>query len=376
MSSDKRLFLFNFLRGAAAILLALLVATVFIFLSSKQPLTSLKYLLLGPVISFKSTGAVFNTTSFLTLLAAMIPTIFSGLAVCVMFSANQFNLAGEGVIMLGAFVGGLLGIYLKLNTGLHQVVCVLIAAVVGGLIMLIPALLKVKLGASEMVTSLMLNYVIMFVILHFLNFTFADRSKGATQSFPFQATAKIPEIVANGTKLTWGLVIALVFVVIIALFMYRTKWGYAIRMIGINQAFAQYSGIQVGAIIVLSQVVGGILAGMGGSIEMLGRYNTFIWRELPGYGWLGITIAILAKNNPIFVPVAALFIAYLDKGCQLMAINSDVPFEMIDIIQASIFLFFAAEQFLAKYRQRIVVRIAQRDLALQEAAAGQEGSKS
>ena len=376
MSSDKRLFLFNFLRGAAAILLALLVATVFIFLSSKQPLTSLKYLLLGPVISFKSTGAVFNTTSFLTLLAAMIPTIFSGLAVCVMFSANQFNLAGEGVIMLGAFVGGLLGIYLKLNTGLHQVVCVLAAAVVGGLIMLIPALLKVKLGASEMVTSLMLNYVIMFVILHFLNFTFADRSKGATQSFPFQATAKIPEIVANGTKLTWGLVIALVFVVIIALFMYRTKWGYAIRMIGINQAFAQYSGIQVGAIIVLSQVVGGILAGMGGSIEMLGRYNTFIWRELPGYGWLGITIAILAKNNPIFVPVAALFIAYLDKGCQLMAINSDVPFEMIDIIQASIFLFFAAEQFLAKYRQRIVVRNAQRDLALQEAAAGQEGSKS
>jgi simple sugar transport system permease protein len=354
----------------------LLVATVFIFLSSKQPLTSLKYLLLGPVISFKSTGAVFNTTSFLTLLAAMIPTIFSGLAVCVMFSANQFNLAGEGVIMLGAFVGGLLGIYLKLNTGLHQVVCVLVAAIVGGLIMLIPALLKVKLGASEMVTSLMLNYVIMFVILHFLNFTFADRSKGATQSFPFQATAKIPEIVANGTKLTWGLVIALVFVVIIALFMYRTKWGYAIRMIGINQAFAQYSGIQVGAIIVLSQVVGGILAGMGGSIEMLGRYNTFIWRELPGYGWLGITIAILAKNNPIFVPVAALFIAYLDKGCQLMAINSDVPFEMIDIIQASIFLFFAAEQFLAKYRQRIVVRIAQRDLALQEAAAGQEGSKS
>ena len=376
MSNDKRLFLFNFLRGAAAILLALLVATVFIFLSSKQPLTSLKYLLLGPVISFKSTGAVFNTTSFLTLLAAMIPTIFSGLAVCVMFSANQFNLAGEGVIMLGAFVGGLLGIYLKLNTGLHQVVCVLVAAIVGGLIMLIPALLKVKLGASEMVTSLMLNYVIMFVILHFLNFTFADRSKGATQSFPFQATAKIPEIVANGTKLTWGLVIALVFVVIIALFMYRTKWGYAIRMIGINQAFAQYSGIQVGAIIVLSQVVGGILAGMGGSIEMLGRYNTFIWRELPGYGWLGITIAILAKNNPIFVPVAALFIAYLDKGCQLMAINSDVPFEMIDIIQASIFLFFAAEQFLAKYRQRIVVRIAQRDLALQEAAAGQEGSKS
>ena len=373
--SDKNLFLFNILRGLAAILLALAVAAVFIFISSDEPLTALKYLLLGPVVSFKATGNVFNTTSFLTILAAMIPTIFSGLAVCVMFSANQFNLGGEGAIMLGGFVGALLGIYLKMNTGLHQVVCVLGGALAGGLIMLIPAILKVKLGASEMVTSLMMNYVVMFVILHFLNFVFADRSKGATQTFPFQETAKIPEIIANGTKLTWGFVVALIFVVIIALFMYRTKWGYAIRMIGINQSFAQYSGMQVGTVIILSQVIGGMLSGMGGSIEVLGRFSTFLWRELPGYGWLGITIAILAKNNPIFVPFAAFFIAYLNKGCNLMATYSDVPSEMIDIIQAAIFLFFAAEQFLAKYRQRIVVHNAQRDLALQEAAASQGGSK-
>ena len=374
--NDRRLLLFTLLRGLAAILLALGVAAIFIFISSDEPLTALKYLLMGPVVSFKATGNVFNTTSFLTILAAMIPTIFSGLAVCVMFSANQFNLGGEGAIMLGGFVGALLGIYLKMNTGLHQVVCVLAGALAGGLIMLIPAILKVKLGASEMVTSLMMNYVVMFVILHFLNFVFADRSKGATQTFPFLETAKIPEIIANGTKLTWGFVVALIFVVIIALFMYRTKWGYAIRMIGINQSFAQYSGIQVGAVIILSQVIGGMLAGMGGSIEVLGRFSTFLWRELPGYGWLGITIAILAKNNPIFVPFAAFFIAYLNKGCNLMATYSDVPSEMIDIIQAAIFLFFAAEQFLAKYRQRIVVRNAQRDLALQEAAASQGGSNS
>ena len=374
--NDKRLFVFNMLRGLAAILLALAVATVFIFISSDEPLTALKYLLIGPVVSFKATGNVFNTVSFLTILAAMIPTIFSGLAVCVMFSANQFNLGGEGAIMLGGFVGALLGIYLNLNTGLHQVVCVLAGAVAGGLIMLIPAVLKVKLGASEMVTSLMMNYVVMFVILHFLNFVFADRSKGATQTFPILETAKIPEIISNGTKLTWGFAVALIFVVIIALFMYRTKWGYAIRMIGINQSFAQYSGMQVGTVIILSQVIGGMLSGMGGSIEVLGRFNTFLWRELPGYGWLGITIAILAKNNPIFVPFAAFFIAYLNKGCDLMATYSDVPSEMIDIIQAAIFLFFAAEQFLAKYRQKIVVRNAQRDLALQEAAASQGVSNS
>ena len=125
--------------------------------------------------------------------------------------------------MLGGFVGALLGIYLKLLPVCTRW-CVLAGGLAGGLIMLIPAVLKVKLGASEMVTSLMMNYVVMFVILHFLNFVFADRSKGATQTFPFLETAKIPEIVANGTKLTWGFVVALIFVVIIALFMYRTKW--------------------------------------------------------------------------------------------------------------------------------------------------------
>lgn len=364
---DRRLQVFEILRGAAAITLALAVATVFIFLCSDEPFTALKYLLIGPIV--KDNGG-FNTSSFYTILAAMIPTIFTGLATCVMFSAGQFNLASEGCVMAGGFVGALCGIYIHMNTGLHAVVCVVIAAALCGLIMLVPAILKVKLGASEMVMSLMMNYIIMYVVLHFLNNTFADRSKGSTQTYPFDETAKIPSLVPGGSKLTWGFVVALVFVVIVALFMYRTKWGYTIRMIGINKAFSEYSGMNVGGVIVLSQIIGGVLAGMGGSIEVLGRFNTFLWKELPGYGWAGVTIAILAKNNPIFVPFAAFFIAYLNKGCMLMSTHSDVPSEMIDIIQAAIFLFFAAEQFLAGYRQKLVVRSAQADLAKTETAEG------
>ncbi|MEZ4508836.1 MAG: ABC transporter permease [Eubacteriales bacterium] len=351
---DRRMFAFELVRGAAAILVALGVGTIFIFLSSDEPFTALRYLLIGPLISLKDGMASFNTQGLYTILAAMIPTIFTGLAVCVMFSSNQFNLAGEGVVMTGGFVAALAGIYIHMNSGLHAVVCVLIAAVLGGIIMLVPALLKVKLGASEMVTSLMLNYVAMYTVLHFLNYSFADRSKGSTQTFPFAETAKIGSLVPGGSKLSWGFVIAIVFVAIIALFMYRTRWGYAIRMIGVNQAFSKYSGMKVGGTIVLAQVIGGVLAGMGGSIEVLGRYSTFLWKELPGYGWTGVTIAILAKNNPLLVPLAAFFIAYLNKGCQLMVTYCDVPSEMIDIIQAAIFLFFAAEVFLAGYRQKIV----------------------
>jgi simple sugar transport system permease protein len=133
----------------------------------------------------------------------------------------------------------------------------------------------------------------------------------------------------------------------------------------------------VAGIVVLSQVLGGALAGMGGGIEMLGRYNAFDWTALPGYGWTGITVAILAGNNPAFVPLAAFFMAYLDKGCSLMSTYSSVPSQLIDIIQAVIFLFFAAEQFLARYRQKLVVRSAAEELKAAEAAraaAAAEGS--
>jgi ABC-type uncharacterized transport system permease subunit len=178
-------------------------------------------------------------------------------------------------------------------------------------------------------------------------------------------------MIDTGSKLSWGFAVALVTVVVCGLFMYRTRWGYAIRMIGINQAFSKYSGMKVGAVIVLSQVVGGLLAGMGGGVEMLGRYNSFSWSALPGYGWTGITIAILAGNNCWAVPFAAFFMAYLTKGCDLMATYAKVPAQLLDIIQAVIFLFFAAEQFLSRYRQKLVVKSAQEELAREKAGSGE-----
>ena len=167
--------------------------------------------------------------------------------------------------------------------------------------------------------------------------------------------------------------VAIACVVLIGLFIYNTRWGYTIRMIGINQAFAKYSGMKVATVIVLSQVLGGFLAGIGGGIEMLGRYPTFSWSSLPGYGWTGITIAILAGNNPWFVPFASFFMAYLTKGCELMATYANVPSQLIDIIQGVIFLFFAAEQFLSGYRQKLVVKTAQEELAAKAALEAQKG---
>lgn len=385
--TKRRQIRFTIIRSLVAILIALLVATLLIFISSagntfgeKLSATgaALKQLLAGPVFRFsKKSGTTFEFKRLADILAAMIPTIFTGMAVCVMFSANQFNLGAEGGIMLGAFVSAMVAIYVPLPAGLHAVVAVLIGGLAVAVMMLLPALLKTRMNVSEMVCSLMLNYIVMYVIKFLMNTYLADKSKGQIMSYPFRETSNIAPIMDNsffsGAKLTWGFVVAILAVVLVGLFIYRSRWGYTIRMIGINQDFSRYSGMKVSAVIVISQLLGGFLAGAGGGIEMLGRYTSFSWSALPGYGWTGITIAILAGNNPYMVPLAAFFMAYLSKGCDLMATYADVPAQLISIIQAVIFLFFAAEQFLSKYRQKLVVKSAEEEIARASATAQKEG---
>jgi ABC-type uncharacterized transport system permease subunit len=370
--NKKRQITFSLVRNLSAIGIALLVAFVLIILGTDLPTIgerlatageAMKYMLISPLVRGNGT---FSTKSFTDILASMIPIIFTGLATCVMFSANQFNLGAEGGIMLGAFVTAMVAIYAPLPAVVLPIVAILAGACATALLLLIPGLLKARLGVSEMVNSLMLNYVVQYVILYLMNTYLADKNKGQIQSYEFQSQAALPQLVNNGSKLSWGFVIALVMTVLIWFFMYRTKWGYSIRMIGINQDFSKYSGLNVVGVIVLSQVVGGFLAGMGGGIEELGRYTAYDWMALPGYGWTGITVAILAGNNPAYVPLAAFFMSYLSKGCQLMSTYCAVPAQLIDILQAVIFLFFAAEHFLSGYRQKLVVKSAQEEIAAQQ----------
>lgn len=375
--TKQREIKFIIIRSLLAIFIALLVATLLIFISTggstfQEKLNgtgeALKQMLIGPLFRMsKKKGTYFEMKRLAEIFAAMIPTIFTGLSVCIMFSANQFNLGAEGGALLGAFVSAMVAIYVPLPAGVHAVVAVLIGGAAVAIVMLIPALLKTKLDVSEMVCSLMLNYIIMYVIKFLMNAYLADKSRGQVMSHQFLSTSGIAPLVNDtvfsGAKLTWGFPVAIVAVILCGLLMYRSRWGYSIRMIGINQSFAKYSGMKVGSIIVLSQILGGFLAGVGGGIEMLGRYTSFTWSALPGYGWTGITIAILAGNNPWVVPFAAFFMAYLSKGCDLMATYAQVPAQLIDIVQGVIFLFFAAEQFLARYRQRLVVKTAEEEIA-------------
>ncbi|MEG1878444.1 MAG: ABC transporter permease [Pseudoflavonifractor sp.] len=333
---------FNLLRTAVSLLIALAVAYIIIFAVSATPLESIQIFTFGPLDSARHMGNIVEMA---------IPLIFSGLSMAVVFQASLFNLGAEGIFFLTGALVSVVAIFVPMPAGVHPLVIISMGALIGALVMLIPGILKAKFNASELVTSLMLNSILLGVGLYILTNFLRDPTTGTQISYKFAKTALLPDIIP-GTRIHLGLVFALVCVVVTFLFLYRTKWGYEIRMTGLNADFARYSGINTAKVIIMAHVVAGILAGMGGAVETIGMHQRFEWTALPGYGFDGAMIAMLAGNNPLGVVGAALFVAYLRVGADMVARLSDVPTEMVAILQCIIILLVSAERFLHKYKQR------------------------
>ena len=339
---------FTIVRLTAAILIGVLFAVVIIFLISDDA---------GAAISKLFTGALQSKRRFGNVIELMIPLTFAGLSVSVMFKANQFNIGTEGTFYAGGAVAAMIALCVPLPPFIHPLTAILAGGFVGGLICLLVAALKVKWGTSELVTSLMLNYVVyyLFKYIMFTGSGLKDPNSG------YISTYKMPEdatlgLMFTGTRIHYGLILMVLAVVLVSIYMHRTKWGYALKLTGENMTFAKYSGISVSGVILASQFIGGLIGGVGGAVQVLGMYERFQWSSLPGYGFDGIIVAILARKNPIFIPVAAFFLAYLRIGSDAMSSSTSVTNEIISIIQSIIILFVSAQVFLDSYRQRMVVR--------------------
>lgn len=337
---------FEVIRFLLAIALSIGLAFIIIFFVSKMPFEAIRKLFFGPLESVRRFGNVIELT---------IPLTFTGLAVAVMFQANQFNMGAEGSFYIGGVVATMAALSFSFAKVLHPFVILLLAGIAGGIICAIPAILKIKWNASELVSSLMLNYVFFNLGIYIINNKFRDANAGAMASLRFPDTALLGKIIPR-TRIHAGLFIVIVAVIVVYLFLYHTKRGYALRMTGLNMEFANYSGLKTGAVILYSQFIGGFIAGVGGATEMIGMYDRFTWQQLTNYGFDGIIVAILAKQNPIFVPVAAFFLAYLRIGADRMGSGTDVSYEMVSIIQGVIIMLIAAQAFLSKYRQKMIVK--------------------
>ena len=337
---------FEYIRTSAVIVIALAIAFLIISLVSDQPVKTIGIFLFEPLNSIGHIGNVIEMA---------IPLMFTGLAVSLLFRANMFNLGAEGIFYFSGVVTSVLAIHLTLDGWLHPVVAIAAGSIVGALLSAIPGILKAKWNANELVTSLMFNNILFGVGLYLLNYHLRDAKAFANVSYKFEKTALLSKMIP-GTRIHTGLIIVIVLIIAAHLFLYKTKWGYELRMTGINRDFARYSGMKTAKVIILVHLIAGFIAGMGGSVEVLGMYNRFQWTSLPGYGLDGALVAMLAKNNPLSVIASALFLAYIRIGADLMARLSDVPSEMISIIQAIIILLISAEQFLNFWKNRMLLK--------------------
>lgn len=351
----KNLQRFEIKKKLIAVTFSLAVALICILFLADNPMIAIQSFLLGPISSISRLGNVVEM---------MIPLTFTGLAVSVMFRANQINMGSEGIFFISAVFASYLAINLRIPRHLHAIVVLVLSMLLGGILNLIPAYLKVKFKSSELVSSLMLNYIWLFLGLYIVNYHIRDTSAGDLASLKFQESAKLTNVIP-GTRIHMGLIIALLLSVGLYIMIFKTKLGYKIRLTGNNEEFAKYSGINVLKIILISQLVGGMLAGLGGATEVLGMYSRFKWKTSPNYGFDGIIIASLAGNNPLFVPIAAFLISYLRIGSDVMGIYSNIPSELIVMIQALIIILVVAKNFMAKSKRKLVIE-----------AANQEGGAS
>lgn len=347
---------FDILRTLLAISISLILTFVIIIVVSDNPTNTLYNFLLGPVTNFRR---------FSNVLELAIPLTFCGLAVSIIFTAGLTNLAVEGAFYFSCVVTTLSAVLLDLPPVIHPIVSLILGTLSGILIVSIPAFLKIKWGADELVSSLMLNYVCLYFSTYLIRQFVLDSSLGITASIKFNKNAKLPNLVP-GTRLHLGFIFAILAVVIIWVLLFKTKLGYEIRMSGKNKFFSKYAGIKVATTVMIAQIIGGALAGFGGANEMLGMYGRFQYQGLTQYGFDGMIIAIIAKNNPFMVPFAAIFLAYVRVGADIMNRTSDVPMEVISIIQAVIIMLIAAKMFLNKMQQRQIVRLSRKAVEVSE----------
>lgn len=362
MNNKRVNMLVDLAKMALIVAISCALVLVIILLVSDEPGAALSSFFLGPLSSLRHIGNVIEAAT---------PLMFTGLAVSIIFRAGQFSMISEGAFFLGGCGAMIAGISLDLPPVIHPVVCILLGAALGMAAAAVPALLKLWWDVSEMVSSIMLNYVCLFLTLYIMNYHYRDTATTAFQSLEVQETAGLPVIV-SGTRIHLGLAVALVFCGLAWVFLFRSRMGYRLRVTGDNASFAKYVGIGATGVMCAAQLIAGAAAGTGGAVELLGMYSRFKWQGLPGYGWTGIMVALLAHRNPLAVPLSACFIAYLNVGAAIMSRSSDVASEVISVIQGVILLLIASEALLDGWRQRMIVKAAeQEDRAAQPAAEGE-----
>ena len=336
MNKKKSILESNVLYTIIAIIAGLLIGAVFLMIAG-----------ISPAVAYgKLFSSIFSKPKYLvwTLVYAS-PLIFTGLSVAFSFRTGVFNIGAEGQFVSGGLVACVLGIVLKLPAGLHAIVCLVAAAAAGCIWSLIVGILKVKRGIHEVLSFIMFNWIAFYLSNYVVNLPGIHRdSSEATQDVAASARLLMPEGLRSTLDCSnahWGIVLAVIAAVIIWVIIEKTTLGYKLKAVGFNSNGAEYGGIDANKSILTALGISGLLSGLGGAVQVLGmagRLSQFAGQE--GFGFEGITVALIGSSNPIGCIFSGLFYGAMKYGGSKLSIVK-APSEVVDIIMGCIVLLIA-----------------------------------
>ena len=338
LSSQTKSEIIQILSAAA---IALVITLLVLLATSKEPIYAFTRLITAPLTRVRYMGNV---------LELMVPLAFAGLSASLLFRSGLFNMGGEGIFYMTGIVTTILATRPLGPNVIHSILVILIASSIGGCLACISGFFKAKYDASELVTSLMLNTILFGIGFYILKTRLKDMAITGVASKEFLETAKLTRIIPK-TGVTTGFLILIIVTGIVWFISTKTKLGYTIKITGINKDFAKYSGMSFFALTIVVHFMSGFIAGMGSSIHLLSMYDRFTWSSLPGYGFDGCLVAMLGKNRPLGAFVAAFGLSYLRTGSDIMARSTDVPVEMVAIVEMVLVLLITAD-FIINYLKR------------------------
>lgn len=280
------------------------------------------------------------------------PLIFTGLAVAVAFRARFWNIGGEGQLYLGAMGAVFVGTQAWLPAVAYWPLMVIAGAIGGAAWALLPAILRVRFKVDDVVSTLLLNFAMLYGMSALLDGPWKNPTSAYPTSPPLLMDAEFPTL-PGAPGLHLGVLLALVAAPAIWFLINRTTLGFAIKAVGENERAAEYAGIRPQRIIIVTALISGAMAGLAGAGEAAGVHFQVMENLSPGYGYTGIVIAMLARLNPLGVVPAAVFFAAIITGAEGMSRATGVPVFLADVIQGVSLLCMLAALLFTQYRLRI-----------------------
>ncbi len=342
-------FIWSTISILVAVLVSLVVTAGVIFVSGADPQVVLIAIAKG---SFGSLNAIIDT------LIKSTPIMLTGIATIVAFRARVWNIGQEGQLFAGAMAVTFVILSFP-NLDLPAIVFIpilMIASMIGGALWgSIPGYLKAKFNVNEIIVTVMLNYIILYLMTFLLNGVWQEPGSYYYNTIKFPESTWLPLLF--GTRLHLGFVIALIASVVVYFIMWKLKLGFEIRATGDNPVASLYKGININRISLVVMLISGALAGLAGGIEILGIHHKLIYGFSSAFGFTGILIALLGRMHPIGVILASIFFGALHNGASAMQIYSDVPRSLVSLIMGLIIIMMLLSEAIFMYRLRRVENV-------------------